>query len=93
MAEFVRAHAIISGRVQGVFFRMKTFETARKHGVSGWVKNKRDGSVEAVFEGEKILVDKVIEWCRRGPPASRVDNVKLEWENYTGEFTEFGIRY
>lgn len=93
MAEFVRAHAIISGRVQGVFFRMKTLEAARKHGVSGWVKNKRDGSVEAVFEGEKILVDKVIEWCRRGPPASRVDNVKLEWETHTGEFTEFGIRY
>jgi len=93
MTEFVRAHVIISGRVQGVFFRMETLEQARKSGVSGWVKNKHDGRVEAVFEGEKSLVDNVIQWCKQGPPASRVDNVNLEWEPYTGEFTEFDIRF
>ena len=93
MAEFVRAHVIVSGRVQGVFFRMKTLEEARKSGVSGWVKNKHDGSVEAVFEGEKALVDSVIQWCRQGPPMSKVDNVKLERQPYTGEFSGFSIRY
>jgi len=93
MAEFVRAHVIISGRVQGVFFRMKTLEEARKSGVSGWVRNKYDGTVEAVFEGEKALVDSVIQWCRQGPPMSKVDNVKLERQSYTGEFSGFSIRY
>jgi len=93
MAELVRARVIISGRVHGVFFRMETLEKAEKSGVSGWVKNKHDGTVEAVFEGEKALVDTVIHWCRQGPPASRVDNVKLEWEPFTGEFSGFTIRY
>lgn len=93
MAELVRAHVVISGRVQGVFFRMETLEEARKTGVSGWVKNKQDGTVEAVFEGEKALVDSVIQWCRQGPPVSRVDNVDIEWEPYTGKFTGFSIRY
>lgn len=93
MAELVRAHVVISGRVQGVFFRMETLEEARKTGVSGWVKNKQDGTVEAVFEGEKALVDSVIQWCRQGPPVSRVDNVDIEWEPYTGKFPGFSIRY
>lgn len=93
MAELVRAHVVISGKVQGVFFRMETLEEARKTGVSGWVKNKQDGTVEAVFEGEKALVDSVIQWCRQGPPVSRVDNVDIEWEPYTGKFTDFSIRY
>ncbi len=93
MAELVRAHVVISGKVQGVFFRMETLEEARKTGVSGWVKNKQDGTVEAVFEGEKALVDSVIQWCRQGPPVSMVDNVDIEWEPYTGKFTGFSIRY
>lgn len=93
MAELVRAHVVISGRVQGVFFRMETLEEARKTGVSGWVKNKQNGTVEAVFEGKKALVDSVIQWCRQGPPVSRVDNVDIEWEPYTGKFTGFSIRY
>ncbi len=93
MAELVRANVVISGKVQGVFFRMETLEEARKTGVSGWVKNKQDGTVEAVFEGEKALVDSVIQWCRQGPPVSRVDNVDIEWEPYTGKFTGFSIRY
>lgn len=93
MAELVRARVIISGKVQGVFFRMETFEEARRTGVSGWVKNKQDGTVEAVFEGEKALVDSIIQWCRKGPPASKVDNVNIIWEPYTGKFTGFSIRY
>jgi acylphosphatase len=93
MAELVRARAIISGKVQGVFFRMETLEEARRTGVSGWVKNKQDGTVEAVFEGQKALVDSIIQWCRKGPRASRVDNVNIGWEPYTGKFTGFSIRY
>jgi acylphosphatase len=93
MTELVRAHVIISGKVQGVFFRMETLEEARKSGVSGWVKNKHDGNVEAVFEGEKALVDSVLQWCRQGPPAARIDNVHIDWEPYSGEFTGFSIRY
>jgi acylphosphatase len=92
MTELVRAHVIISGRVQGVFFRVATLEKAKKSKVAGWVKNKHDGSVEAVFEGEKSLVDSVLQWCQQGPPGSRVDNVNTEWETYTGDFSEFDIR-
>lgn len=92
MADRVRAHAIISGKVQGVFFRMETQKTAEKEGVSGWVRNKQDGTVEAVFEGDKNSVDSVIEWCKQGPPGSRVDDVNIEWETYSGEFKDFNVR-
>ena len=93
MADKVRAHAIISGKVQGVFFRMETQKTAQKKGVSGWVRNKADGTVEAVFEGDKNSVNSTIDWCKQGPPGSRVDNANVEWENYSGEFTDFNVRY
>jgi acylphosphatase len=93
MTEFARAHVIINGRVQGVFFRMETLKEAKKLNISGWVKNRQDGSVEAVFEGKKTLIDSMIEWCRQGPPASRVDSVNINWEPYAGEFKEFKIRH
>lgn len=89
----VRAHVIIEGRVQGVFFRYHTQEKAYEIGVKGWVKNRRDGRVEAVFEGDKDKVDRIIQWCHRGPSEAIVTNVKVEWENYTGEFEDFTIRY
>lgn len=89
----VRAHAIITGRVQGVFFRMETQRAARSHNVNGWVRNKRDGSVEAVFEGEEADVNAALNWCRQGPPISRVNNIKVSWQNYTGEFIEFNVTY
>ena len=68
MEETVRAHLIISGRVQGVFYRMETKSAADRFGVSGWVRNRRDGRVEALVEGEKQQVDALIQWCRKGPP-------------------------
>ena len=89
----VRAHVIIEGRVQGVFFRYHTQEKAYEIGVKGWVKNRRDGRVEAVFEGDKDKVDRMIQWCHRGPSEARVTNVQVEWENYTGEFEDFSILY
>jgi acylphosphatase len=93
MEDKVRAHAIISGRVQGVFFRMETKRAADDCGVFGWVRNLRDGTVEAVFEGDRDRVDAVLEWCQEGPPHSRVVDVNVTWGNYTGEFEKFGINY
>jgi acylphosphatase len=89
----VRAHVYISGRVQGVFFRAHTQDGARRLGLTGWVRNLPDGRVEAVFEGEKERVDEMIEWCRKGSPHSRVDDVEVTWEEYRGEFDSFGVRY
>ena len=89
----VRAHVFISGRVQGIFFRSETRNEAKKHGVSGWVRNLPDGKVEAVFEGEEKSVKELVEFCRRGPPGARVTGVDIIWENYTGEFGNFEVRY
>lgn len=91
MAKQVRAHAIISGRVQGVFFRAETQRAARKYGVFGWVKNKYDGTVEALFEGDENKVIPILEWCKQGPPSAVVGNVDADWETYTGEFKDFRI--
>jgi acylphosphatase len=88
-----RAHVYISGRVQGVFFRAHTQEKASSLGLKGWVRNLRDGRVEAVFEGEKERIDEMIEWCHEGSPYSKVDNVEVIWEDYKGEFASFGVRY
>jgi len=91
--EKVRARVIIEGRVQGVFFRYHTEETAYQLGVKGWVRNRRDGCVEAVFEADKKKVDQMIQWCHRGPSEARVTKVHINWEDYTGEFDDFSIRY
>jgi len=89
----VRAHVVVSGRVQGVFFRSETQDEAIRQNVTGWVRNLPDGRVEAVFEGDKDRIDKLIEFCRRGSPGARVTKVEVAWENYTGEFRDFRIRY
>jgi len=89
----VRARVYITGWVQGVFFRSETQDEATRQGVTGWVRNLPDGRVEAVFEGEKGRVDRLIEFCRRGPPGARVAKVEVVWEDYRGEFRGFRIRY
>ena len=89
----VRAHVIVSGRVQGVFFRSETEYEAIKRSVCGWVRNLPDGRVEAVFEGEKEAVEELVEFCRKGPRGARVSEVEVRWEEYTGEFKGFRIRY
>ncbi len=91
MEERARAYLRIYGRVQGVFFRSSMREIAKKNGVTGWVRNVRDGSVEAVIEGEKKALERVIEWAHRGPPLARVDEVKVKWDKYRGEFEDFSI--
>jgi len=89
----VRAHVFVNGRVQGVFFRSETKYEAKKHGVKGWVRNMPDGRVDAVFEGEEENVKKLTEFCKHGPPGAKVTSVDIVWENYTGEFRDFEIRY
>ncbi len=88
-----RAHVFVSGRVQGVFFRTETQDEATRQGVTGWVRNLPDGRVEAVFEGEKDRVDRLVEFCKHGPPGARITNVEVIPESYTGEFRNFRIRY
>lgn len=90
--EFARAHIFISGIVQGVFFRASTADKARELNLTGWVKNLPDGRVEAVIEGPKNKIEKVIEWMREGPKFAKVDKVEVTWEEYKGEFENFEIR-
>ena len=89
----VRAHVTASGRVQGVFFRSRTKQEADSRDVRGWVRNRGDGGVEAVFEGEEAAVKAMVEFCERGPAGARVTKVDVVWEDYAGEFRDFEIRY
>ncbi|MCW7074106.1 MAG: acylphosphatase [Methanophagales archaeon] len=91
--EKARAHVIIKGRVQGVFFRSSTQDEAIRLGLTGWVRNCPDGSVEAVFEGDKKVIEEIIKWCHKGPPWARVNEVKVSWEPYQGEFVRFSVVY
>ncbi|ANF22569.1 acylphosphatase [Thermococcus piezophilus] len=81
----VRAHIKIYGRVQGVGFRWSMQREARKLGVSGWVKNMPDGTVEAVLEGDLERVEALIGWAHQGPPLARVTRVEVKWEEPRGE--------
>ncbi len=88
-----RARIFVSGRVQGVFFRQKTQELATRLDVNGWVRNTFDERVEAVFEGERDDVEKLVEFCEKGPPYARVSKVEVAWEKFVGEFKDFRVRY
>ena len=93
MGKKVKAHVLISGRVQGVFFRMETKRVAENYGVFGWVRNLSDGKVEAVFEGNKESVDAMLKWCDKGPAHAKVDRVDVRWQDCSGEFEGFDITY
>ena len=86
-----RAEVVVRGFVQGVFFRAEARNRARSLGLAGWVRNAPDGSVEAVFEGEDERVESMVDWCRRGPPGARVDDVEVTWPEAQGE-DGFAIR-
>jgi len=91
--EKARAHVIVQGRVQGVCFRHYTQEAAFRLGLKGWVKNRWDGAVEALFEGDKDKVDEIIQWCHRGPSGAGVKNVHVTWERYAADYDDFSVTY
>lgn len=88
-----RAHVIVEGRVQGVFFRAHTLEEAKKYGLSGWVRNRPEGSVEAVVEGDSVSVDTMLGWFYQGSPGSRVTKVHVQEESPIGDNNTFEIHY
>lgn len=91
--QLARAQLTIKGRVQGVYYRAFTRDTATQLGLRGWVKNLSDGSVEALLEGYRDDIEKAISHCRSGPPGARVDHIDVKWEDYQGDLKGFQIRY
>ncbi len=91
MADQARLHVLIEGRVQGVFFRAATRDEARAWGLAGWVRNLPDGRVEALFEGERAVLEKMLAWCRQGPPYAYVDHLEVEWQPYLGDLADFCV--
>jgi len=89
----IRVRLFISGVVQGVSYRASTQEQARRRGVVGWVKNLEDGRVEAVAQGTRERVEELIAWCRKGPPAAKVEKVDVSPEEVGDEFRSFEVRY
>jgi acylphosphatase len=86
-----RAHILVSGRVQGVFFRDHTRHWAVSLGLSGWVKNSPDGRVEVLGEGEKESLEALIAKLNQGPPSASVENVAVTWEAFQDEFCDFRV--
>ena len=88
-----RVHLLVSGKVQGVFFRQALKVVAKKNNVSGWVRNLKDRRVEAVLEGDNEYINSVIEWTRIGPANSRVDEIEVSNEEFKNEFLMFDVLY
>ena len=86
-----RARVVVHGMVQGVGFRYSCHREAARNGLTGWVRNNWNGTVEAVFEGAQEDVESMIAWCRQGPISAEVRSVDVEWEEATGEYDSFGI--
>jgi len=81
----------VRGRVQGVYFRASTQREARRLGLTGWVRNRNDDSVEIVAEGEEVAIRELHSWAQKGPSAARVERVDTRWRSYTGDFPDFRI--
>jgi len=91
MSQRVRAQVVVSGRVQGVFYRASAQEEALQLGLAGEIGNLPDGSVEAIVEGDRAAVDDFIAWCKRGPPSARVEHVEVKLSEPRGEFRTFTV--
>jgi acylphosphatase len=87
-----QVHLMIIGRVQGVFFRASTVEEARRLGLTGWVMNRTDGSVEVVAEGERSKLAAFVRWCGHGPRGAAVQKVDVQWREFRDEFEGFRIK-
>ncbi len=92
-SEILTKHVVITGRVQGVYFRAYTKDAAEQYKINGWVKNKSDGTVEAVIQGKKEDIEQMIQWFHTGSPASSVNNVIVKDKPGSPNFTEFEIKY
>ena len=90
--ERTRVRLKIAGRVQGVYYRASTAQQAQGLGLTGWVMNRPDGSVEAVAEGARHKLEELIAWCREGPPGARVLDIDIRWETPENNFHRFSIR-
>ena len=88
-----RLHAVVSGIVQGVNFRYYTEHRAESLGLTGWVANRWDGTVEVVAEGPRADLQVLLDWLGHGPPSASVTGVEADWEQATGEYTDFRVRY
>lgn len=88
-----RKQVRVEGVVQGVAFRHYTSRRAEELGVTGWVRNLPDGSVEALFEGDEHAVSAMVDWCRSGPPAARVSRIRVADGSWSGEFATFSIAF
>ena len=88
-----RIRIIVTGKVQGVFFRQALKVMAKKNDVFGWVKNLKDGRVEAVLEGDEEKVNRLVEWSHGGPANARVEDVEIHNEKFSGEFSKFDVLY
>ena len=88
-----RVRLIVKGKVQGVFFRQALKVMAKKHNLSGWVKNLKNGRVETLLEGEDMDVSTVVEWCHAGPANARVEDIEIKNEKFKGEFSKFEVLY
>ena len=91
--EIISARLLITGKVQGVYFRFNMQQIAKKNSVVGWVRNLPDGRVEALLNGNKIDVNNVVEWSKIGPENSRVDEVKIEYGEHSREYSDFVIQH
>ncbi len=89
--EYFRVHIFITGKVQGVYYRQNTAHKAQELNILGWIRNLKDGRVEAVFEGEKVNVKKLLDWCRDGPKDAIVRNIEIVDELYKNEYFNFQI--
>jgi acylphosphatase len=82
---------VVRGRVQGVFFRATAQREAKRLGLTGWVRNRPDGSVELAAEGEEEALKELVAWAHEGPDAARVEHVDLQWRGHSGEFSDFRV--
>jgi acylphosphatase len=88
-----RLHAIVHGRVQGVSFRYYTIQAAQRIGLTGWVANRRNGTVETIAEGPREALNELLAFLQKGPPLAWVERVETNWQHPTNEFNNFKVRY
>jgi len=89
----IRRTVVVHGLVQGVAFRHYACQRAQELGITGWVRNLQDSTVEGLFEGDETAVNAMVEWCRTGPPAARVERIDMRDGVYRSEFDSFLITY